>query len=79
VRVKEVYDVTGTGDIVISVMTLALAAKKDLISTTEVVNFVTDIIIGKNGTATINMRELLKNNKGLLQKNGNNRNCTIKV
>jgi bifunctional ADP-heptose synthase (sugar kinase/adenylyltransferase) len=43
-----------------------LAAKRDLISTTDVVNFATGIVVGKSETATINMRELLKNNKGLL-------------
>lgn len=57
-RAKEVYDVTGAGDTVISTMTLALAAKADLVSAAEIANFAAGIVVGKIGTATASPREL---------------------
>ncbi|MDR3196185.1 MAG: D-glycero-beta-D-manno-heptose-7-phosphate kinase [Endomicrobium sp.] len=57
-RAKEVYDVTGAGDTVISTMTLALAAKADLLNAAEVANFAAGIVVGKLGTATTNPQEL---------------------
>jgi D-beta-D-heptose 7-phosphate kinase/D-beta-D-heptose 1-phosphate adenosyltransferase len=59
-RAKEVYDVTGAGDTVISAMTLALAAKADLLSAAEIANFAAGIVVGKIGTATTNPQELKK-------------------
>lgn len=59
-RAKEVYDVTGAGDTVISTMTLALAAKADLVSAAEIANFAAGIVVGKIGTATTNTQELTK-------------------
>lgn len=59
-RAKEVYDVTGAGDTVISTMTLALAAKADLASAAEIANFAAGIVVGKLGTATTNPVELKK-------------------
>ncbi len=57
-RAKEVYDVTGAGDTVISTMTLALAAKADLVSAAEIANFAAGIVVGKIGTATASPQEL---------------------
>ncbi|MDR1260088.1 MAG: D-glycero-beta-D-manno-heptose-7-phosphate kinase [Endomicrobium sp.] len=57
-RAKEVYDVTGAGDTVISVMTLALAAKADFVSAAEIANFAAGMVVGKLGTSTINLQEL---------------------
>jgi D-beta-D-heptose 7-phosphate kinase/D-beta-D-heptose 1-phosphate adenosyltransferase len=57
-RAKEVYDVTGAGDTVISTMTLALAAKADFLSAAEIANFAAGIVVGKLGTATTNTQEL---------------------
>jgi D-beta-D-heptose 7-phosphate kinase/D-beta-D-heptose 1-phosphate adenosyltransferase len=59
-RAQEVYDVTGAGDTVISTMTLALAAKANLLSAAEVANFAAGIVVGKIGTATTNPQELEK-------------------
>ena len=59
-RAKEVYDVTGAGDTVISTMTLALAAKADLTSAAEIANFAAGIVVGKLGTATVTPQELKK-------------------
>jgi D-beta-D-heptose 7-phosphate kinase/D-beta-D-heptose 1-phosphate adenosyltransferase len=57
-RAKEVYDVTGAGDTVISTITLALAAGADLLSAAEVANFAAGVVVGKLGTATTNLQEL---------------------
>ncbi|MDR3330792.1 MAG: D-glycero-beta-D-manno-heptose-7-phosphate kinase [Endomicrobium sp.] len=57
-RAKEVYDVTGAGDTVISTMTLALAAKANLLSAAELANFAASVVVGKIGTTTISCHEL---------------------
>jgi D-beta-D-heptose 7-phosphate kinase/D-beta-D-heptose 1-phosphate adenosyltransferase len=59
-RAKEVYDVTGAGDTVISAMTLALSAKADLVSAAEIANFAAGIVVAKLGTATTSTEELKK-------------------
>ncbi|MDR2067275.1 MAG: D-glycero-beta-D-manno-heptose-7-phosphate kinase [Endomicrobium sp.] len=57
-RAKEVYDVTGAGDTVISTMTLALGAKADLLTASEIANFAAGIVVAKLGTATATPEEL---------------------
>ncbi|MDR3124266.1 MAG: D-glycero-beta-D-manno-heptose-7-phosphate kinase [Endomicrobium sp.] len=57
-RAKEVYDVTGAGDTVISTMTLALAAKAKLLIAAELANFAAGIVVAKLGTATATPEEL---------------------
>ncbi|MDR1951910.1 MAG: D-glycero-beta-D-manno-heptose-7-phosphate kinase [Elusimicrobiota bacterium] len=57
-RAKEVYDVTGAGDTVISVMTLALGAGADFLKAAEIANFAAGIVVGKIGTASANPEEL---------------------
>jgi D-beta-D-heptose 7-phosphate kinase/D-beta-D-heptose 1-phosphate adenosyltransferase len=57
-RAKEVYDVTGAGDTVISTMTLALAAKANLLIAVELANFAAGIVVAKLGTATATPEEL---------------------
>ncbi|MDR2192778.1 MAG: D-glycero-beta-D-manno-heptose-7-phosphate kinase [Endomicrobium sp.] len=57
-RAKEVFDVTGAGDTVISTMTLALAANADLPTSAEIANFAAGIVVAKIGTATASPKEL---------------------
>jgi rfaE bifunctional protein kinase chain/domain len=57
---KEVYDVTGAGDTVISAMTLALAAGSDFAAAAVVANYAAGIVVGKVGTATVTPEELQK-------------------
>jgi D-beta-D-heptose 7-phosphate kinase/D-beta-D-heptose 1-phosphate adenosyltransferase len=57
-RAKEVFDVTGAGDTVISTMTLALAANADLPTAAEIANFAAGIVVAKIGTATASPQEL---------------------
>ncbi|MDR1696453.1 MAG: D-glycero-beta-D-manno-heptose-7-phosphate kinase [Endomicrobium sp.] len=59
-RAKEVYDVTGAGDTVISAMTLALSAGANLATAAEIANFAAGIVVSKLGTATTTPEELKK-------------------
>jgi D-beta-D-heptose 7-phosphate kinase/D-beta-D-heptose 1-phosphate adenosyltransferase len=55
---KEVFDVTGAGDTVISIMGAALAAGEDLADATTWSNLGAGVVVGKLGTATVNIDEL---------------------
>lgn len=55
---QEVFDVTGAGDTVISVLAASLAAKKSLADATVLANMGAGIVVGKLGTATVNTEEL---------------------
>ncbi len=55
---REVFDVTGAGDTVISVLAASLAAKKTLVEATMLANMGAGIVVGKLGTATVNTAEL---------------------
>lgn len=55
---REVFDVTGAGDTVISVLAASLAAKKSLAESTVLANMGAGIVVGKLGTATVNTEEL---------------------
>ncbi|HHO60000.1 MAG TPA: bifunctional D-glycero-beta-D-manno-heptose-7-phosphate kinase/D-glycero-beta-D-manno-heptose 1-phosphate adenylyltransferase HldE [Thiotrichales bacterium] len=55
---QEVFDVTGAGDTVISVMAASLAADRDLIEATICSNLAAGVVVGKLGTATVSAAEL---------------------
>jgi len=55
---REVFDVTGAGDTVISVLAASLAAGKNLADATQLANIGAGIVVGKMGTATVNTDEL---------------------
>jgi len=57
-QAREVFDVTGAGDTVISVLAASLAAKKPLAEATILANMGAGIVVGKIGTATVNTEEL---------------------
>ncbi len=57
-RAQEVFDVTGAGDTVISVLASALAAGQPLESATALANLAAGIVVGKLGTAAISVPEL---------------------
>lgn len=57
-RGREVYDVTGAGDTVISAIAVALAAKHTLAEAVEIGNVAAGIVIGKLGAATVSVHEL---------------------
>ena len=55
---KEVFDVTGAGDTVISVLTLALAAGANPKEAAMLSNYAAGIVVGEIGTATLKASEL---------------------
>jgi rfaE bifunctional protein kinase chain/domain len=57
---KNVFDVTGAGDTVISTFSLALASGLDLKSAAVLSNFAAGIVVGEVGTSTVSADELKK-------------------
>lgn len=55
---KEVFDVTGAGDTVISVLTLAMAAGANPKEAAMLSNYAAGIVVGEIGTATLKTSEL---------------------
>lgn len=55
---KEVYDVTGAGDTVTSVVALALAAGTDMLQAAILANSAASVVVSKIGTATLTRDEL---------------------
>ncbi|MFA7677656.1 MAG: D-glycero-beta-D-manno-heptose-7-phosphate kinase [Candidatus Omnitrophota bacterium] len=56
----EVFDVTGAGDTVIAVFTLALSCGADSKQAAIIANFAAGIVVGKLGAATASEKELVK-------------------
>ncbi len=56
--VREVYDVSGAGDTVISVMTLALSAGASMVEAAVLGNLAAGVEVGKRGTATVTTDEI---------------------
>ena len=59
-RAREVFDVTGAGDTVIAVLTLALAASASMEEAARLANLAAGLVVGKHGTATVGPEELLR-------------------
>lgn len=59
-RAKEVFDVTGAGDTVISVLAASLAAGESFADATALSNLAAGIVVSKVGTATVSTDELRK-------------------
>jgi rfaE bifunctional protein kinase chain/domain len=57
-RAQEVFDVSGAGDTAIAAFTLALAAGATGIEAAEIANLASGVVVGKLGTATLNVEEL---------------------
>jgi D-beta-D-heptose 7-phosphate kinase/D-beta-D-heptose 1-phosphate adenosyltransferase len=55
---REVFDVTGAGDTVISVLSLSLAAGATLKEAAMLSNYAAGVVVGKLGTATLTPQEL---------------------
>jgi len=55
---KEVYDVSGAGDTVVAVLTLALSSGADMVTAAEIANHAAGIKVGKLGTAVVSWQEL---------------------
>ena len=59
-KAKEVFDVTGAGDTVISVYSLARVAGATALEAAHLSNIAAGLVVGKIGTATVNRKELLE-------------------
>ncbi|MGL4308171.1 D-glycero-beta-D-manno-heptose-7-phosphate kinase [Cetobacterium sp. SF1] len=57
---KEVYDVTGAGDTVISVYTLAGASGMDWYNAAKLANTAAGVVVGKMGTSTVTKEEIVE-------------------
>lgn len=55
---RAVYDVSGAGDTVISMLTLCIACGATLIESSLLANFAAGVEVGKQGTATVTMDEV---------------------
>ncbi|WP_461482054.1 bifunctional D-glycero-beta-D-manno-heptose-7-phosphate kinase/D-glycero-beta-D-manno-heptose 1-phosphate adenylyltransferase HldE [Porticoccus sp.] len=69
-RAREVFDVTGAGDTVISVLAAAMAAGEQMPEAVAMANIAAGIVVGKLGTATVSMPEL---RRALQQEQGSER------
>ena len=56
--VREVYDVSGAGDTVVSTLALCLGSGMDLVESAKVANIAAGIVVGKRGTAVVTKEEL---------------------
>lgn len=59
-RAKDVFDVTGAGDTVLSVFSLARASGAGYFEATQLANFAAGLVVSKLGTATVRRDELLE-------------------
>lgn len=59
-RAREVFDVTGAGDTVISVLAATVAAGHDLAEAAALANLAAGIVVGKMGTACVTVDEIRK-------------------
>jgi rfaE bifunctional protein kinase chain/domain len=57
-RAREVFDVSGAGDTVIAVVGAMLAVHATMVDAMRLANLAAGIVVGKLGTATVNMEEL---------------------
>lgn len=55
---RNVYDVTGAGDTVVAILALALASGSSLEHAMQLANLAAGIVVGKVGTATVDLAEL---------------------
>jgi D-beta-D-heptose 7-phosphate kinase/D-beta-D-heptose 1-phosphate adenosyltransferase len=56
---RQVFDVTGAGDTVLSVLTLAVAAGASIIDAAMLANIAAGVVVGKLGTASVSPEELV--------------------
>lgn len=57
-QAREVYDVTGAGDTVVSVLAASLAAGQEMEEAMTLANLAAGVVVGKLGTATVSVPEL---------------------
>lgn len=65
---REVFDVTGAGDTVVAVLTLALAAGADLRDAVALANAAASLVVEKVGTSQVGREELLERMASILRR-----------
>jgi len=55
---RQVFDLTGAGDTVLSVLALAAAAGASIVDAARLANIAAGVVVGKLGTATVSPQEL---------------------
>jgi D-beta-D-heptose 7-phosphate kinase/D-beta-D-heptose 1-phosphate adenosyltransferase len=63
-QAREIFDVTGAGDTVISTLTMALTAGADLQQAAQLASRAAGIIVGRIGTTAIQLVELQQTEVG---------------
>lgn len=58
-QAKQVYDVSGAGDTVIAVLAAALSTGAHILDAAKLANIAAGIVVGKRGTATVTIEELI--------------------
>lgn len=58
-RAKNVYDVTGAGDVVIATLAVGSASGWDALASTQLANLAAGIAVGKFGTTTVSIDEII--------------------
>jgi len=56
---KQVFDITGAGDTVISLLTLGLSSGLSLVDAGRLANYGAGVVVGKLGTSTLSFDELV--------------------
>jgi D-beta-D-heptose 7-phosphate kinase/D-beta-D-heptose 1-phosphate adenosyltransferase len=56
---KEVYDVTGAGDTVLATLGFGIASGMDLIASAKMANAAAAVVVGKLGSATVTLDEII--------------------
>jgi D-beta-D-heptose 7-phosphate kinase/D-beta-D-heptose 1-phosphate adenosyltransferase len=59
-KAQGVFDVSGAGDTAIALFTLALSAGATAVEAAEISNYASGVVVGKLGTATLSVEELLE-------------------
>lgn len=59
-RAREVFDVTGAGDTVISTLATTIASGIDIVTACEIANRAAGIVVGKLGTSTVTRDEIMR-------------------
>lgn len=63
---KHVYDVSGAGDTVVSVLAMGLALKLDLVATAELANIAAEQVCGELGVRPVNREKLIEEAERIL-------------
>jgi len=64
-KVKDVFDVTGAGDTVIASLAFCLASGKDIYTSLHFSNLAAGIVVGKIGSSTASLKEVLRHENKL--------------